>query len=421
MSAKFLLGLQGVAEAAYGPNVRIMWGKLCSSRRDVQPASDRLASRRPRGGATVPRRSAVLRSASKRPPRLLLAGLALVGAQRLYSAAYRRAVRWHIERIERDVPYDDDLKYCLDRGEPIFLVRPENDRTLFFVDGFRIRPAVGMNAEWLRNLHEEHGINIVAPIIGIQSRPFRLRGLPWSFHMDMREAVQLYDVYAESMGPGHRIATASFSFGSISSLAIAARRRPWKVILISPAPAVMRAPRDVTRRMRQPWGKMIEFIVDHALNPNSRFRLERMSWLEGVIPYYVRPGVSGGWDVANRELREEVNRTILNGQELRIGDVFELLRGFDWAGRRLVPQIHSSDITIISGAKDMLIMPDLIGELRDRLRAAGNSVRWFRMPNSAHNLLLDRDSDTAKQLILDTLRPERRAAAAPTAFAEVSG
>lgn len=337
--------------------------------------------------------------------RAAVLGLAAVGAQRLYQHGYSRLIRWHVERIERNVPYDEDMQFCLERGEPLFLTKLEHTTTLFFIDGFRIRPAVGMYGEWLHSLHEEHGVNIIAPTVGQQSLPFRLRAQPWSLHRLMREGLQLYDAYTSTLPPGHRVVVGSFSFGSLVSMGIAAKRKPAHVVIMSPLPANIRAPRPLTGRMRPPFGQMLNFVLDRALDPTHPFRLERMGWLEGVMPYYVRPTVNGGWDIADRELREKYNAEIHNGQELGLRDIFELLRAMGYQRDRLLAQITGMDFTMMWGQKDLIIEAPLTENLCDILERGGNRVRRMPFERSAHNLLLDCEADAVKQGFLDALRP----------------
>ncbi|HWO93981.1 MAG TPA: alpha/beta fold hydrolase [Dehalococcoidia bacterium] len=330
--------------------------------------------------------------------RMAVAGLAAIGAQRLYGLAVQRAVRRRALRLEEGVPYDAHTGFCLDRGEPLYLVRHEHDATLFFFNGFRLRSAPGMYAEWLQSMHERLGLNVIAPALGVQSAPYDVRSRGWCFLQDIRTAIQVYDAYAAQAGPGHRLILFSHSYGSIVTLTLAAKRSPSHAILLSPVPHRMGTPM-VVRRMQGPVGPLLSRAMDRTLDEEGGLAPGRLSWLPHVLPLYVRRGSSGGWDVADQELRRRANAEIGNVPEVGTADLLELLRAILFARERVLPHLSNRTFTLIYEGRDLVYPPELQHELAERLRSNGNVVDEHHLPDSAHDILLDRDAALAKDII----------------------
>lgn len=330
-----------------------------------------------------------MRSLSK----TIVGGLALVGLARAYESAVIRGAGRRIAKLEHDVEYDEDLHFCRD-GEPLMLVDPSYATTVFFFDGFRIRPAVGMNRDWLTALHREHKVNIVAPVIGLQSMPYWLRSKEWSYVEELRQAIQVYDSYASKLAPGHRMVPVSFSFGSVAALTIAAKRNPDEVLLLSPIPAQLALPEQQINRLPNWIRELARKVLRTALEPDGLLRGRRMGWFQYVLPIYMRPGeASGGWDVADRECRERVNASILNGQELRLRDLLEIYDAMKFIRTRLLPQLAGRRITVFSGRKDSIMTSETADLFVEQLRAAGGEVEHLAYSHSAHNLLLDCEAE----------------------------
>lgn len=74
--------------------------------------------------------------------------LALIGLYQVFMYWQYGSVEKKVEAIEAQRDYDPDFKYFLDGGEPLFLVKPENKTTLFFMEGFRTQAPAGMYREW---------------------------------------------------------------------------------------------------------------------------------------------------------------------------------------------------------------------------------------------------------------------------------
>lgn len=333
----------------------------------------------------------------------VVGGLAFVGLARAYESAVIRGSGRRIERLEHDVDYDEDLHFCRD-GEPLFLVDPSYSTTIFFVDGFRIRPAVGMNRDWLTAMHRDLKVNIVAPVVGLQSMPYWLRSKEWSYVEELRQAIQVYDAYVAGRESGHRMVPVSFSYGSAAVLTIAAKRNPAEVLLLSPIPAQLALPEQQIDRLPDWIREFARKVLRAALEPDGTFRGRRMGWVQYVLPIYMRPGeASGGWDVADRACRAKVNAAILNGQELRLRDLLEIYDAMKFIRTRLLPELAGTRITVFSGRKDSIMTSETADLFVEQLRAAGSDVEHLVYTRSAHNLLLDCEAEQVLAAIAERI------------------
>lgn len=322
----------------------------------------------------------------------LIGGFALVGLNRLYESLTIRGWGRYINRLEQDVEYDD-MQFCKD-GEPLFLVDPSYTSTIFFVDGFRIRPAVGMNREWLTAMHHDLKVNIVAPIIGLQSMPYWLRSKEWSYIEEVRQAIQIYDAYVAAREAEHKMVPVAFSYGSVAVMTIAAKRNPAEVVLISPLPAQLALPEQQIDRLPTWIRELARTVLGAALSEDGYFRGRRWGWIQYILPIYIRPGkASGGWDVADRACRAEVNARIHNGQELRLRDLLELDDAMRFMRFDLLPDIAGSNITLLSGRKDSIMTHETTDLFASQLRELGSNVEHLIYERSAHNLLLDCEAE----------------------------
>ncbi|MCB1158663.1 MAG: hypothetical protein KDK45_14260, partial [Leptospiraceae bacterium] len=139
------------------------------------------------------------------------------------------------ENFEKNRSYSSIFQYNQKGGEPLFLVNPENKRTIFFMEGFRAQAPAGFYRDWFEELYQT-GTNIIVPVYGLQSSPFELRNRDWRFQEDLRLANQVYEAYASAKSEEHEILLVAHSFGTLPALSIAvtAKRRPDGIILLSP-------------------------------------------------------------------------------------------------------------------------------------------------------------------------------------------
>ncbi len=341
----------------------------------------------------------------KRLAHLARATVVVTSVLAAWTAIVRRLVRRHVEHIEESVVYDPVLGMCAE-GQPVLLVAPENDTTVVFFDGFRIRPAASMHRHWLERLHVEHGVNVLAPVLGHQSMPFRMRNRDWSYEEETRAAVQLIDTYRAAQDPGHRVVVVAFSFGALSAYALAALGRSDATVLLSPLPHSFDIQVDQTVRSSGVAACALRWLLAQVMAGRGR-RL--LSWL---LPFYVRPGVSGGWDIADPELRRRFNREVLNGQELRIFDVYEIASAVEHVREVLLPRIVDHDITVVWAERDSIIPGAVFEDLVAVLHRNCNRALSIPAPGSGHDLLLDVSAGVAHAAVEQAVA-RTRASASP--------
>jgi pimeloyl-ACP methyl ester carboxylesterase len=311
----------------------------------------------------------------------LVAGLSFLGAQRVWAAALTAHTRRRVLREDQALAYDPYLASVVGGGEPIVLVSPTAKSTLMYFEGFRSRWVAGMYGAWLRWLHEHLDVNVVAPLIGLHGLPFRQRNLDWDHMLDIRQASQLYDLYAAAQPSQHRVVVASSCAGSLCALALAAGRPVKDIVLLAPAAAGFGAPRRMKRHVR--------CLVDMHM---STF----------VIPLYYRtrtPKDVGNWDIHDDELRSLANTTIAGNREWNAAQFEQLIKASRWADEELVPRITGKRITVVWGERDNFMPPQSIDRLARRLRESGNEVDTLELPACGHMVLMDRHGDRVRSLL----------------------
>ena len=325
--------------------------------------------------------------------------LALAAWPRLLSHLVRRRV----ERIERPVRYDPVLGICAD-GQPVLLHDPSYDTTVVFFDGFRIRPAASMHREGLERLHREQRVNVLAPVLGHQSMPFRLRNRDWNHQEECRAAAQLVQAYKAAQGPDHQVVVVGFSWGAIHCYTLAALGLCDSIVLISPLPHRLDIQARRVIRSNGIAAKSLRWLLTAIFSGRGYGLLGR------VLPYYMRPGVSGGWDIADPELRARYNRDLLNGQELRIFDVYEIVAAVGHVHAELLPRITGTDVTVVWGRRDSMIVEPVFEDLVRAFAVLGNRTYPVPVAESAHNVLHDAGAATAWRAVADAVVRRRETA-----------
>jgi pimeloyl-ACP methyl ester carboxylesterase len=308
--------------------------------------------------------------------------LAAFGAHRLWLAGFDRYVRGHALRDERSISYDPILGFREKLGEPVVLVDRSFERTMFFFEGFRTQMAANFHRPWFETLHAEHRVNVIAPVLGLQSAPFALRNLPWDPRQDLRTALQVYDAHVSLLPKGHRVVVASACFGVLPALAIAARRRPDAVVLFTPVTT------DFGPSATMP--RWIRALLGSPLTPQ-------------IVPYYFRRKGLGGWDIVDPARREQAIRDFPTNKDWNLGQYFVLRRTLDWMEREIAPAVTGHDIFVATGEQDAFLPPAKVAEFADRLRRSGNRVEFLPVPGSGHMVLLDQGSEPLKARVLRAL------------------
>ncbi len=323
---------------------------------------------------------------------VLIVVLALIGFYETVMYLQYLSIKSYTEGKEAGREYEPELLYNMKGGQPLFLVNPAYEQTLFFFEGFRALSPAGMYEEWFREIHREHKINIIVPVYGLQSFPFaqRDRGDEWHYQEDMRTGIQIYDAYTSLLPEDHRIVTGSMSFGTLLNLAVCAKgnRVPDQVILMSPLNSGL----DFRAA-----GELVHWLS------------KQMSWLRYIIPYSragTPPGRATPWDIVNDEINIEVAEKFYMSHEdsSQYGYQNEIISA--WMEERLVPLISEQNITFIWGDSDLYFSQEGFHNLAAVLEEAGNTVSVNIMQNSGHMVLLDNDRDRAKQIIMEIFANE---------------
>jgi pimeloyl-ACP methyl ester carboxylesterase len=312
--------------------------------------------------------------------------LALVGAHRLWLAGFDRFVRSHVQRDETAIAYDPLLGFREKLGEPVVLVDRSFERTLFFFEGFRTQMASNFHRPWFDALHAQHRVNVIAPVLGLQSAPFALRNLEWDPRQDLRTALQVYDAHTALLPKDHRVVVASACFGVLPALAIAARRRPHGLVLFTPVTT------DFGPSATMP--RWIRALLASPLTPQ-------------IVPYYFRRKGLGGWDIVDPARRAQAIRDFPTNKDWNLFQYFVMRKALDWMEREIAPAIADQDVFVATGAKDAFLPPDKVAEFAERLRRNGNRVDFRTMPDAGHMVLLDRGAEELQARVLRTLEGAR--------------
>jgi pimeloyl-ACP methyl ester carboxylesterase len=315
--------------------------------------------------------------------------LAALGAHRLWLAGFDRYVRGHVVRDEKTIPYDPILGFREKLGEPVVLVDPAFERTLFFFEGFRTQMAANFHRPWFESLHAEQRVNVIAPVLGLQSSPFALRNVEWDPRQDLRTALQVYDAHVALLPKRHRVVVASACFGVLPALAIAARRRPHALVLFTPVTTAFGPSRTMPRWIRT--------LLGSPLTPQ-------------LVPYYFRRKGLGGWDIVDPVRRAQAVRDFPTNKDWNLFQYFVMRRALDWMEREIAPAVTGHDIFVATGEKDAFLPPEKVAEFADRLRRNGNRVEFATVPESGHMVLLDQGAEPLKARVLRALDGEGAAA-----------
>jgi len=283
-----------------------------------------------------------------------------------------------VKAIEARRDYHPVLRYHRNGGEPLFLVDPGHRATLFFLEGFRTQSPAGMYRERLDELFAR-GVNVIAPVYGLQSSPFELRNRDWRLEEDLRLATQVYDAYAAGLAPGHRLVVCSQSFGAIPAAAVAAyaARRPDALVFLSPH------------------NDGLDF---RASGPLVRWLARQSAWLRHVVRFSrasPAPGRASLWDIVDRER----NLAMAARGDANPEDSSEYGYRNALAARRmreeLLPKVMDYEVTLVYGDQDLYFTREGFERLAERLRGAGNRVGLLRLEGSGHMVLLDAQADRA--------------------------
>jgi len=314
-----------------------------------------------------------------------------------FVGAYYSLIRWQYNSVKKEVEkresvrtFDKDLKYNMPLGEPVFWVKPGNRVTLFFIDGFRGQIGAGHYRPWFEKLHNQYGVNIVAPITALQGWPFAYRTRDWHREEDMRQALQIYDAYCSNLPAGHKVVVGSMSFGALSNVTIGAKgkRRPDAMVMVAPL------------------NTGLDYKSGSAV---TRWLSSKISVIQYIKPWMIRGKNKARatlYDVVNDEKNiaawDAVMKDSVNYEE-NLPQGVHLNETAVYMENELVPQVKGENIVILYGEDDLTFSAKGFETLGEKLRAAGNTVKTVPFAKSGHMLLYDNGGDKAKEMILDML------------------
>jgi hypothetical protein len=289
----------------------------------------------------------------------------------------------YANEIESKNEYTSITKFNKNGGKPLFLIKPKNNITLFFMEGFRTQNPAGMYRNWFNFLHEEFNINIVVPIYGIQSSPFYLRNREWFFEEDLREIIQIYEAYTANLPENHKIIVASQSFGALpnSFICLEAKKKPDLVVFLSP---------------------LNSFMEYRASGPIVHWLSKQTSWLRHIFLFTkpaIPPNRKSVWDIVNDEknLYYAKNFPINPEDSSELG--YRSQKAALFMEKNILPFIKNLNIFIAWGDQDLYFSQKGF-ENFVKILSNQNNVEYLKLENSGHMVLLDNGEKILKERIL---------------------
>lgn len=328
-----------------------------------------------------------MRSAMRRLLKYTLVIFATLGLYRACLTAQHGCMRSTAQKIESERSFEPDLLYRKDGGEPLILTRPDARTTLLFLEGFRAQAPAGMYADYLREL-QAAGVNIIAPVYGLQSSPFDLRNRDWHIQEDMRTVTQIYDTAAALLPRNDRLVVLGQSFGALPALAVAAKakRKPDAIILLSPL------------------NSGLEF---KAAGPVVFWLSQQTRWLQHLL-LYTRPGIPPGreseWDIVNAEMNRRMAATgwVNPEDSARYGHQVE--QSAQWLESVLLPQVKEQRILMRWGDSDLFFSQSGFARFCEKLGQNANQIDCAPLRDTGHMVLLDNGAAQLKTEIRATLQ-----------------
>lgn len=322
----------------------------------------------------------------KRMGFVVLASFALVGLWfTMYQCQVSQAGK-KVRAIESTRTYDKDLGWNLPHGRPIFMVDPNNSRTLFFFEGFRGQIGAGQYRDWFEELYTKHNINVIAPIVGVQGYAFDLRNREWDYVEDMRTALQIYEAYTAALPASHRVYVASMSFGALANATIAAKasRKPDGIMFVSPL------------------NKGLDY---RSQNPIVAWLSTQVEWLRFLLPYQMRGRNKARatlWDIVNDEKNVAIFKRYGEGMvnpEENLAQAAEVALARNFLQDALLPQISGIPFLVLAGDSDLYFNQEGFTQFAEIL-SKKNSGSLLVLKDTGHMVLLDNGAEEAQKAML---------------------
>lgn len=319
---------------------------------------------------------------------LILIIFSVIGLHKVFYNYKWNSVQTEVEKRDKiQKSYDEDFLFQKPDGEPLVLVKPNYKETIFIIGGFRAAHFL----DYFNKLHNEEKVNVIAPISGLTSWPFRYRNREWFYQEDMRNFFQFYNIYTANLPAKHRITVLSMSFGALSNTAIGARaiRKPDVMIYLSP----------------------LNTQLDYrAASPLMAWLSSKISILQHFVPFIIRsknPKRAGMWDVVNDEKNKAAwNRygtRVVNWEE-NLHQAVRVREAAKYMEETLISKVSGQKIIIMYGDDDLFFSQDGFNNLVQKFKAAGNTVEEIKLKDTGHMILNDNGGDNAKRIIIDAAK-----------------
>lgn len=322
---------------------------------------------------------------------LLLIILLILG----FSGAYHIWLDWYTESVLEEVEtrdrghkeYDPDFMFNKKYAEPFIRVNPGYTTTLYIFGGFR-----GFHYyDFFEELHRNEKVNIIAPVTGLTGWPVRMRTRKWYYQEDMREHIQMYEIYTSRLPKNHRVVTMSMSFGALphATIAVRAQRKPEAMLFLSP----------------------LNTGLDYrAASPVVAWLSSKIDYLKHIIPVMIRsknPARAGMWDVVNDEKNlegwEAYGPKVIKWEE-NLDQAVEVRRAGNFLIHDMIPRVQGRDIVILHGDDDLVFSEKGFAGFEEALRKAGNRVNRYPLKDTGHMVLNDNGGEKARQVISEVLQ-----------------
>lgn len=280
----------------------------------------------------------------------------------------------------RSVKSEEQIDFN-DYSEGINWVNKKNTKTLFFIPSSEEIACENLYGDWLKELYNTQGINIIVPPGDPASLSPGFSGQSGSIDRTIDTTVYLYHLYTNLLNNDHEISILATGDGSIAAMELAKKYSSMdKVILISPVHSDfhLRGGTLLNKMEGVPFLHYIfpwlpasfgsERVGSYDIlndNLNNQFQVERGKYYPAYINMAFR-----------RELRIKTDALSLTLEKVKPGRFF-----------------------IIYGDEDISYGLEGFERMGDQLNHSGSEVSIMRIPQSGRLILFDNDRERIIDLI----------------------
>jgi len=266
-------------------------------------------------------------------------------------------------------------------GKGITWIKPENEKTLFFIPSSKELATESLYGPWLKLIHEELSVNIIVPPFDIEGITPVLRGEQSSTKRKSSSVDFLFKLYREQMGKDHSIMILSTGDGSLQALQLARQHQSIdKIVLISPIHNTFE------RQGSTIFHKLAGFPLYQFLIP----------W----IPEYYGKMRAGGFDIFNDNLNEQFQNRYGKFYPAYLNLAYERKLKLEIEKQMMnLSEVSPNRLFIIYGDDDLSYGLEGFERMGDVLTDGGSEVSIIRVPQSGRMILFDNGKDRIKELV----------------------